>query len=373
MRIVHFSPRPSFSGLEQYVLQMAVGQKEVGHLVDVVARAESPLADRAEQAGLSVLDLADVDLWHEKIAASEVLHVHSLQDWKLLFPWLHWQKFCGLIDTRVILQAHIWLENWRRDPWHWLLYRPVDEFWCSSTRAQRVLQKTMPLSDSRFRVVHYGRDVARLRAGFLPRPEARATLQLPDDAIVVGAVGRIDPGKGTAELVSGILPLLSANANLHLVWIGEATADDPAAQTYWQNLRQTLAVLDPAQRARLHFPGNMPESFRLLKAFDLFALPSYKECFSLALLEAQAAALPCLGTDAGGTPEVVCESQTGWLFAPQSSLAVQDVLRRALSEGAAWSGYGERAARRVEAEFDWAKVREQIVLAYQELRGVEDV
>ena len=54
--------------------------------------------------------------------------------------------------------------------------------------------------------------------------------------------------------------------------------------------------------------GDVPD---LLPAFDVFAATSLTEGYSIALLEAAAAALPVVASDVGGNREIVQDGKTG--------------------------------------------------------------
>jgi glycosyltransferase involved in cell wall biosynthesis len=106
------------------------------------------------------------------------------------------------------------------------------------------------------------------------------------------------------------------------------------------------------------------DSFRYLKAFDLYVLPSHLECFSLSLLDAQLADLPVIGSDSGGTPEVVIPDQTGWLFKPRSISSLREKLKEALVQTDRWAQYGEKARMRVEKEFEQTEIFGKILKNY---------
>jgi glycosyltransferase involved in cell wall biosynthesis len=157
------------------------------------------------------------------------------------------------------------------------------------------------------------------------------------------------------------------NQNLHLIWIGPPTADDPKAVTLAQEIQKQVAALPSDLQSRVHFPGAVTDSYRLLKAFDLFALPTYSECFALSLLEAQLAGLPSLATNSGGSPAVVREGETGWLFEPRSESAASSALARAIEQKLLWKRFGEAAERQVRDGYDFAQVLPGTVSAYREL------
>ncbi|MDI9737800.1 glycosyltransferase [Stutzerimonas stutzeri] len=147
-------------------------------------------------------------------------------------------------------------------------------------------------------------DVEAVQAEQVSREVARDHLGMPQDAWVVGNVGRLHPDKDQATLIRGFalaLPQLPAGSLLAIMGSGRLEAQ----------LKALAAELGVSESVR--FLGQVPNGRRYFKAFDVFVLTSDHEPFGMVLLEAMAAGLPVLATDCGGAPEVVGEPQA--LFA----------------------------------------------------------
>lgn len=378
MRILHCCPLPSFSGLEQYALLTAVQQKNSGHDVRFIVLRDSPLERECAAAGLQTFAvtigrpaLLSLGRQYARILREandlDVVHLHSSQDidriglalviLRLSHP--SWRR------PKIVQQNHIWMSHTKKDPLHWLTYKAVDEVWCSSGPARSSLEKFLPVPKSKIFVVNYGRELG-LRDRFLSRADARARLGLSADAVVVGAIARIDPAKGIRELVEASAAVLREGADFTLVVIGGPTPDHPGAAALETWLAEFQASLPAEIRARIRLVGGIPNAGTLMMAFDVYAQASYKETFSLALLDAQLAELPVIGTASGGTTEVVVEGQTGWLAEPESTSSFAEALRRALADRSKWKSFGTRARTRVESEFALDRVTESILARYQE-------
>lgn len=157
--------------------------------------------------------------------------------------------------------------------------------------------------DARIETLYNRIDLAAVQGTHLDRPAARAALQLPGDAFIVGNVGRLHPDKDQATLVRGFalaLPTLPANALLALMGTGP--------------LEHALKMLAAREGVadRVVFLGNVNDGRRYFKAFDVFALSSDHEPFGMVLLEAMAAQIPVICSDCGGGKEVVKDA--GLLF-----------------------------------------------------------
>lgn len=139
-------------------------------------------------------------------------------------------------------------------------------------------------------------DVEAVQAEQVSREAAREHLGLPQDAWVVGNVGRLHPDKDQATLIRGFaqaLPQLPAGSLLVIMGSGRLESD----------LKALALQLDISDSVR--FSGQVPNGRRYFKAFDVFALTSDHEPFGMVLLEAMAAGVKVICSDCGGAREVV--------------------------------------------------------------------
>lgn len=166
-------------------------------------------------------------------------------------------------------------------------------------------------------------DLASVQADQVERDEARAHLGLPQDAWVVGNVGRLHPDKDQDTLIRGFamaLPELPPNSLLAIMGKGRLEA------------RLKALVAELGLNDSVVFLGQVKNGRRYFKAFDVFALTSDHEPFGMVLLEAMAAGVPLISSDCGGAREIV--SGVGPLFPLGDHRALAECLRNmaALSE-----------------------------------------
>ncbi|TFW35385.1 TIGR03088 family PEP-CTERM/XrtA system glycosyltransferase [Massilia horti] len=135
---------------------------------------------------------------------------------------------------------------------------------------------------------------------------------MQDNAFVIGSVGRMDEVKSHVTLVDAFLRLIAsphpAHQRLRLMIIG----DGPMRA----ECQAMLSRAGAAHRAWL--PGERTDIAQLLRAMDLFVLPSRAEGSSNTILEAMATGLPVVATNVGGNPELVHPGFTGILVPPCS-------------------------------------------------------
>lgn len=147
-------------------------------------------------------------------------------------------------------------------------------------------------------------DVPATRAQILPKQVARRHLGLPQNAWVIGNVGRLHHDKDQATLIRGFakaLPQLPETSLLVIMGAGPLEQD-------LKRLAESLSL-----GGNVVFTGQVPDGKQYFKAFDVFVLTSDREPFGMVLLEAIAAELPLICSDCGGGAEVV--RGVGELFA----------------------------------------------------------
>jgi glycosyltransferase involved in cell wall biosynthesis len=212
------------------------------------------------------------------------------------------------------------------------------------------------LAPAKIRVVPNGVDVAALDAA-RPGPEVRRELGLPEGVPVIGLVGRLDHwGKGHKELFQAMVSLKARHPMCALIVGGGRR------QAEMRQLAESLGLGES-----VHFLGQRQDVPDLLRAMDIFVLPSYSEGVSLALLEAMAAGLPVIATAVGGLPEVVTDGETGWLIPPRDPAALAGALTRLLADPALARQLGAKAREQVREHYSLDRLGREINEIYGEL------
>lgn len=163
-------------------------------------------------------------------------------------------------------------------------------------------------------------DPATFRNALLPREQARARLGLPlDSTPVLGAVGRLVPGKGFDCLLDAFAGALHEQPDLQLVIIGEG-----AARAELESRIDELQLRD-----KVLLPGHLEDAARLYRAFDWVAMPSLNEGLGLIMQEAVMAGVPVLSSELDVFREQLADS--GWYFPIGDVGAWREAIVRALS------------------------------------------
>ena len=195
--------------------------------------------------------------------------------------------------------------------------------------------------DDRIAVIQTGLDAARFTSRGR-RAAVRARLGLGPDALAVGAVGRVSIEKGHEHLLEAVRRLAPRHPGLVAVLGG--TGPDV------ERLKQRATALGIADR--LVMPGYVADATEILEALDIAVLPSVlAEGFPTASMEAQAAGLPIVASDIGGTRETLVVGETGFLCPPGDAEALAASLAPLLEDAGLRQRMGAAARRRIAADF----------------------
>lgn len=143
----------------------------------------------------------------------------------------------------------------------------------------------------------------------LDRTEARARLGLPNNAFILGFVGRLESQKDPLAAVQVMKALAGTDVQLAIIGDGELRVQAEKAADASPQIR-FLGALD----AKPLFP-----------AFDALLCTSRYEGMPVAFLESLNAGVPIISYPVGGTDELIEEGGTGYVVPPEPSLAAEKV------------------------------------------------
>ena len=165
------------------------------------------------------------------------------------------------------------------------------------------------------------------------RAAARLALGLSDDEVVVGCVGRLVELKNHLGLIRQWPAVLARHPRARLLLIGEGPLRP--------QIEQLIGELGLGDRVTL--VGIRSDVAQLLPGLDVFALPSFTEGVSIALLEACATGLPALASRVGGNVEVIQDGRTGRLFDVQNPDDLRNALTQLVSDASLRQTWGQAA------------------------------
>jgi glycosyltransferase involved in cell wall biosynthesis len=236
--------------------------------------------------------------------------------------------------------------------------------WCMM-RADAIVAVSKPLADEITYASH-----GKKSALYLPNainlhqlPElsggvaVRAQLGIPEDALVLGCIGRLSPEKGQANLIRALTSISRKDIHLLLVGDGPQLGD-------LQNLAQSCGV-----KSRCHFLGYISNPLAQFDASDLIVIPSLSEGLPNVLLEALAHRKVVVATPVGEIANIISHSHSGYLASSSSLSDLTTALDTAINDHSQHPSIREVGYAQVSALFD-ARVRaEKLLDLYKTIRG----
>ena len=116
-------------------------------------------------------------------------------------------------------------------------------------------------------------------------------------------------------------------------------------------------------------PGGERRMAELYERATAFVLPSLYEPLGVAVIEAMAFGLPCIGSTGGAIEELVEEGRTGFLVEPGDEEALLGYMRQLAESPELCRSLGDAAATRFAERFTWDSVARRILEAIASRRG----
>lgn len=154
-------------------------------------------------------------------------------------------------------------------------------------------------------------------------------------------LGRLCKEKGIGELIDAVSELRKSYPGLQL-YLGGSWVDEDLkkkADSYSEWICQ-LGWIDKEKKEKY------------LKECNIFALPSYFEGQSVALLEGMVYGCACVASDVGGIPQMLIHEENGLLVPVKDTKAIQEVIGRLLTDINLQRTYGMAARQKIEKEFN---------------------
>jgi glycosyltransferase involved in cell wall biosynthesis len=299
----------SFKGDYELFNQVVMGLKDGYHHVICFMTGEPPLREVLCDAGYDVRWLryknkslrrfqsGVVQQLSALVAGNKVDIIHAHRHKATFYAALTARKHARL---KVVSSVH-GLERSRglfRKISNRLLWPRLTKIIAVSGAVKKDILKENPwFPAERVAVVYNGINIERFKDCGLGKNEARSFFDLPEQAWIWGAVGRLAPVKGHATLLKAWAGAGLGKLGCHLALAGDGDL----------HARLTALAEDLGIAKEITFLGHISEVPKFLKALDGFVMPSLHEGFPLAVLEALAAQLPVVASAVGGIPEILNE------------------------------------------------------------------
>jgi len=378
-RVLFIITQSEMGGAQRFVLEMALYLKKQGYglLIGVGI-------DGGEEF-LKKLDDAEIEY---KIIGNLRRDIHIIGDIKSIFEirkiikefkpntlFLNSSKagFLGSLASKfkiqnskfkVIYRIGGWAFN---DPWPawkrkaWLILEKISAPWKDIIIAnnkqnldQAKIHDIKPRGD--VVLIHNGIDIYKLE--YLPKEEAKLKLferiaknsgKIFQADTIIGTIANLYPTKDLPTLVR-TAEHFKNNDSVVFVVIGNGTER--------QNIEKLIE--EKGLKHKIILLGQIPEAKRYLPAFDIFVLPSLKEGFPWALIEAMAAKLPVIATKVGAVEEIIENGKNGFIVEPGKPEQIAEKIKTIIADDHLKQELGIQAHQTILFKFPLEKMVKEI-------------
>jgi len=313
--------------------------------VDVACLSpRGPVADQLEAAGVRVFPL-NAKGATDFAAIFRLGHLIRAEQYDTVFSFLiHANAAAAAIapfcKTARFLQSIQTTQPYPR--WHWaaqsIAQHAADRIVVPSPSVAIAAQQWADIPSDKISIVSNAIDLE----DFACVPQIAAS-QFGTSPIPIGFIGRLDPIKRIPDLLYATR-ILKGRVHLHL--FGEGS-ERPA-------IEKLIATLGLSKMVTLH--GSVAQPQDALRQIAMLVLPSDAEGFGLVLIEAMAAGIPVIGTNAPGIRDVIVQNRTGLLVPARAPDALASAIAKLLNNPVLQDQFIAAATQDIRRRFAWPAV-----------------
>lgn len=342
-KILFLITKSNWGGAQRYVYDLATNLDPSLYEVVIALGGDGELAEKLTSSGIRVVKLKQMKNTLSVIKlfqmVKECVKVIKTEKPDILHNNSSIAGLVGALSGRIVrtqnivFTAHGWAFNEDRTTiqkkifkvLHWLTVL-LSHSTIAVSKAIKS-QMNLPLTSAKMHIVHPGRRIDEIKS----KEEARSIIETKiknsevslidfHSDIWVGTIAELHPIKQLERAIESVAEITQEHKNVRYIIIGDG------------QLRKTLQqkVKDLGLDKHVFFTGSIHEAGRLLKAFDIFVLPSKSESFGYVLIEAGLAELPVVATNVGGITDIITHEETGLLVeadnAPELTKAIKNLL-----------------------------------------------
>lgn len=350
--------------LRHFLLPLMEGMRAAGHEVVGVC-SEGPLLEAVRDAGFRVepVEVArSYDIRRHAASVRRLVDLFRREQFDLVHVHTPVASLIGRLAAwragvpKIVYTAHgFYFHEFM--PWpkrslfvglEWLAGRVTDVLFTQSEEDAETARRLGLCRSGVIEAIGNGTEPGCFAPDPAVRVRVRRDLGSPGDAPVIMVTGRLVAEKGHPELFRAMRGVAGE------LWVvGERLASDHATA-----IDDALAALeaDPELRRRVRLLGYRSDVPDLLRAADIFVLPSHREGMPRSIIEAMCAGLPVVATDIRGSREEVVDGETGLLVPLGDEAALAAALGRLVADTALRRRMGEAGRARALRLYDESRV-----------------
>lgn len=257
------------------------------------------------------------------------------------------------LKNHCVYNPHGWAFNMRCSAKKKTMYTAIekisapfcDKIICiSDAEKQSALDKRICRED-KLQVIFNGVDIESYENGVRGAIQ-RKDLDIPEDAFVVGMVGRMSPQKAPDVFVKMAKQVKDEVPNAHFIIVGNGNQED--------EIRKYAE--DNGFSDNLHITGWVDNPMSYVELFDVACLLSRWEGFGLALPEYMMAGKPIVASNVDAIPNIIRDGENGLLVKVDDAIGASEAVLRIYHENDLKNKLVARGLEDVHKNFDVKRV-----------------
>ncbi len=306
MKIIHVSTPLSWRGGEQQIAYLCLELRKVGIEQMVVCRQGSKMEDFCKRENLAFTGLKKRTSLDPGFARklsrlvkdqkADIVHPHDS----------HAHTFCIVaarlfgMKTPIVLHRRVdYPVKNTRASYYKYNHPQIEKIICVSRKVKRILDQSLK-DTTKSLVIYSGIDLEKFdRNSRILRQE----YGIPPSKTIIGNVAAITQQKDYFTFVATAQKILEKNQEVHFFIVGDGD----------QRTEITRLVTQKGLDSYFTYTGFRSDIHRVLPSLDILLFPSEKEGLGTTILDAFAAGVPVVASNAGGIPELIKQAQNGFI------------------------------------------------------------
>jgi glycosyltransferase involved in cell wall biosynthesis len=367
MNVLIFSHSSGLGGAERSLLTLVRELIKTYHTqITVILPPDGPSIELLQNAGASILT-APINMWctvDDVPSPETILNIQNQSiDWiienrnelnelnpdivltnTIVIPW-------GCVAAALLNRPHIWMINEFGEldhgfnfflPFNQILRVIENSSDMIVTRSNAIKDTLFPhLKPDKIRTIYRSIDLPIQKAN---HQSESAEQFLQGTTFRMGVIGTIRESKGQQDAVKAVIELVNnRNRQVELVMVGQADAP----------FRETLEQLaqDNGVDHMMHILPFQADIQPMINQADIVLVTSRMEAFGRVILESMLSGKPIIGTNTGGTPELIINGETGLLYEPGNIHQLADQIEKLIDDAALRQKLGRKGFEFAQSSF----------------------
>jgi glycosyltransferase involved in cell wall biosynthesis len=201
--------------------------------------------------------------------------------------------------------------------------RLTDRIVALTSREKAEYESFKIAGEEKLTVINSGVDLDIIRElPFPERQQLKREMGIPEQDMVVGTAGRLEPVKGPEHLIEAARFVLSVRPDVCFVFAGDGTLKPDLKQK----------ACDLGIQDKILFLGWRKDVTKVISIYDIFVFPSLNEGMGRVLVEAMTLGKPIVASNVGGIPDVVMHGKNGFLVPPKDPGRLAECIQLLLND-----------------------------------------